>query len=292
MESTKMKYIVDLDKGYCTCLAWRFQRRPTNARSCKHLLAASNGTFVPANPMAQQWEKVKPPDIMLLTNNPKVIKTGWWCSEKLDGVRGHWDGKGTMLTRGGLKVKLPPRILAQLPMGVPVDGEFWVKRQFPRSELLKIVENQSGNDYLWRNVRFMAFDSHQKNMSYKERYQYLTLQTNLNVIKTTTITASATPEKLLEKAVQVGAEGIVCRDPNAQYTCGRSKSVVKIKPSFFGIAKLLRRGGKENDLFEEISTGQEFKMRSAPSSISVGSEIKFKYRGRTETGKPLYPVNI
>ena len=30
-------YAVDLDKNYCECPAWRFQKKPAGERFCKHM---------------------------------------------------------------------------------------------------------------------------------------------------------------------------------------------------------------------------------------------------------------
>jgi hypothetical protein len=32
---------------YCTCAAWRFQRKPVTARTCKHLQAFATKAFLP-----------------------------------------------------------------------------------------------------------------------------------------------------------------------------------------------------------------------------------------------------
>ena len=41
------------------------------------------------------------PDFMLLETYKNQNVTGWVMSEKLDGVRGYWDGK-QLFTRGGI----------------------------------------------------------------------------------------------------------------------------------------------------------------------------------------------
>ena len=41
------------------------------------------------------------PDLMLLENYKDQNVIGWVMSEKLDGVRGYWDGK-QLFTRGGI----------------------------------------------------------------------------------------------------------------------------------------------------------------------------------------------
>ena len=49
----------------------------------------------------------EPPKLLLAkTWDESIDPTGWWISEKYDGVRGFWDGD-TMRTRGGKTVYLP-----------------------------------------------------------------------------------------------------------------------------------------------------------------------------------------
>lgn len=285
-------YVTDLKKGFCNCPAWIFQKRPSNARTCKHLLQKSQGKFRPEASDGGKWEKRAHPKIMLYSNKKTDIKKGWWCSEKLDGVRGYWDGHDTMLTRGGLKVVLPARILKQLPKdGTRLDGEFWIDRGIDRSKVLAAVENQHRK--YWQNVRFITFDAH-KSEPYKLRYAYLKSQPRLDVVRMTKVGRHLKDNvaALLEAAVAVGAEGIVCRDPEGLYKIGRNAAVVKVKPSFTGKAKLITKG---RNVFEEITHTEPkepiiFKMIvPRTKSIEVDEPINFIYRGRTSTGKPLYP---
>ena len=49
--------------------------------------------------------------------------TGWWMSEKYDGVRLYWNGS-QFLTRQGKVVKVPKEISSKMP-DVPMEGELW-----------------------------------------------------------------------------------------------------------------------------------------------------------------------
>jgi DNA ligase-1 len=49
--------------------------------------------------------------------------SGWWMTEKYDGMRLYWDGS-QFWTRQGKKVKVPESVARQLPP-VPLDGELW-----------------------------------------------------------------------------------------------------------------------------------------------------------------------
>jgi DNA ligase-1 len=49
--------------------------------------------------------------------------TGWWMSEKYDGVRLFWNGSA-FYTRQGKKLRLPLSITSQMP-NIALDGELW-----------------------------------------------------------------------------------------------------------------------------------------------------------------------
>ena len=63
--------------------------------------------------------------LMLATDwdNEIMDPTGWWMSEKYDGIRAYWDGS-QMFMRTGRKVPLPEKFKDRLP-SVALDGELW-----------------------------------------------------------------------------------------------------------------------------------------------------------------------
>ena len=76
-------------------------------------------------------------------------------SEKLDGVRGRWDGQ-RLWTRGGAPVTPPPGFTRGWP-GEPMEGELWLGRgRF--DEVGALVRRLDADPRAWRGVRFMVFD--------------------------------------------------------------------------------------------------------------------------------------
>jgi DNA ligase-1 len=60
--------------------------------------------------------------------NPDVHDpTGYYMSEKLDGVRCIWDGQ-ELYSRYGNKFNPPDNLKFALPKDFPLDGELWTKR--------------------------------------------------------------------------------------------------------------------------------------------------------------------
>ena len=81
--------------------------------------------------------------------NESIDPTGWWISEKYDGVRGYWDGH-RLRTRGGNPVNAPAYFLAELPGGVALDCELWLGRQ--RFEDTVSTVRRDEPDERWREL--------------------------------------------------------------------------------------------------------------------------------------------
>src|SRR4051794_36228976 len=96
----------------CTCPAWRNQSLGIEKRTCKHLKALRGealelgrvGAPAPPAPRAAAGaggkaassgkpEQEGPPILLANPWDNDQDLTGWWMSEKLDGVRAYWDGK-------------------------------------------------------------------------------------------------------------------------------------------------------------------------------------------------------
>lgn len=82
----------------CTCQAWKFQNKPINLRTCRHLKEfrgedreaariSTGPAATAAAARAANGGKGAVPGVMLAQNytvGKNVV--GWWMSEKLDGV--------------------------------------------------------------------------------------------------------------------------------------------------------------------------------------------------------------
>src|SRR5205823_713460 len=122
----------------CSCPAWRNQSLAIEKRTCKHLKklrgeaaeAARTGGATPgpaktAEQLAAQAQAA--PVLLAETWDGVLDPTGWWMSEKLDGLRAYWDGK-QFLSRQGNRYHAPDWFVEGLP-DVPLDGELWLARK-------------------------------------------------------------------------------------------------------------------------------------------------------------------
>src|SRR4051812_35450220 len=124
--------------GYsCTCPAWRNQSIDPRMRTCKHITKLRGADAeqarlgaaaeLPSRKPEGAEEKEGPPVLLAESWDLETNITGWWMSEKLDGVRAFWNGK-QFLSRGGNLFLAPDWFLADLP-AVPLDGELWIGRK-------------------------------------------------------------------------------------------------------------------------------------------------------------------
>jgi len=107
----------------------------------------------------------------------KVDPTGWWMSEKLDGVRCYWSGS-KLYSRQGNEFLAPDYWKKDLPKE-PLDGELWCGRglfQKTLSIVRRTVTN-SHTDADWKYVTFLVFDaparSEKHKMEYEDRVRWL-----------------------------------------------------------------------------------------------------------------------
>lgn len=80
--------------------------------------------------------------------------SGWVMSEKLDGIRGFWDGK-RLLTRKGLPLAAPQWFIANFPP-FELDGELWSGRgefEFIQSVVLDKVPGKG-----WKRITYNIFE--------------------------------------------------------------------------------------------------------------------------------------
>ena len=96
-----------------------------------------------------EGEEAGPPLLLAESWDNAADLSGWWMSEKLDGVRAYWDGKQFMSRQGNL-YHAPDWFIEGLP-DVPLDGELWLDRKkFQRT--VSIVRRQDKSD-LWKEMR-------------------------------------------------------------------------------------------------------------------------------------------
>ena len=265
-------YVTRPEENYCSCLGWKYQSVPVSERTCKHLNNKKKEQ--------RQYQRVRVPELMLLTKDMRYPRSGWYMSEKLDGVRGHWTGS-QMVTRNGVVVDIPDRIRDILPSDTKLDGELWAQNT-PLHVIVKKIQLREED---WDDdIDFYAFDIAYSHLTFDHVYaELLNMLGEEHVIPQTKLDNVAHIEDYVMQIHEKGGEGLVLRDPKGKYTVGRSRSVVKVKPVLESTAVYVGDG-----VFREmVDDGPTFKMKR--EDIDVGSVVDFRYCGRTSTGKPEHP---
>lgn len=254
--------------------------------------ASVAATQAPAIQLASDWKGPAGIDI-----------TAYFVSEKLDGVRGYWDGQ-RMLTRQGYSIAVPAWFVQDFPE-FALDGELWLGRdQF--DAISSLVRQVSPDEAAWRKVRFMVFDVPSQGDVFAERYAFALahlsdLSAFMAVLPQFRVDSMAALQQKLDEAVSDGAEGLMLHHAQARYQVGRNPQLIKLKPLYDAEAKVIGHipgkgqfTGKLGALRVQTPDGRVFNLgtgftvaqRQAPPDI--GAIVTYQYNGLTANGLPRF----
>lgn len=230
--------------------------------------------------------------------------TGWYMSEKLDGIRGYWNGK-QLLTRKGNIINAPEWFINKLPP-FELDGELWSRRkdfEFIQSTVLKKIPTGS-----WEKISFNIFEVPNQNGNFEKRLEKARIWFQENKTKHVRIIPQivCNGKKHLDEFLQAveskGGEGVIVKDPNQSYHTGRPPYILKYKSfkDMEGVVIAINEGkGKYKDMMGslriKLENGIIFNLGSGFSDIEranppkINSIITFKYYGFTKNGIPKFP---
>src|SRR6476661_5413629 len=301
----------------CSCPAWRNQSIAIEKRTCKHLRklrgdaaeeARVGGALPQRAKKASGEEEDAGPGLLLAESWDNAADlSGWWMSEKLDGVRAYWDGK-QFLSRQGNLFHAPDWFVESLPR-TPLDGELWIARKaFQRT--VSIVRRQDKPD-LWKEVKFLVFDAPARKDPFERRLEFLADTLGRKPLAH----AAHHPhdrcrglDHLREELARVEAlsgEGLMLRQPGSAYEVGRSATLLKVKTFKDAEATVVghqggtgKHKGRLGALLVRLTDGKEFavgtgftdKEREAPPP--VGSVITFRYQELSDAGIPRFPSYV
>ena len=244
----------------CSCVAWKMQSKQIDIRTCKHLCeylgVESERTRVGNDNMPTKYKRTGPPvlataavvSISPVTPAPATpIKksypclladkyedgdpTGYWMSEKLDGVRAIWDGTD-FRTRNNNILHAPDWFKAPLPKE-RLDGELWLGRDM-FEKTMSIVRRLNPNGG-WKDITFRIFDAPDANGGFEDRQDHLnglTLPPHAQVVIQFKCLGKHHLEQYLDAIVQQDGEGAMLRKPGSLYVARRSSTLLKVKPFY------------------------------------------------------------
>jgi DNA ligase 1 len=303
----------------CSCPAWRNQGATLDRRSCKHLRAYLGDAFEAArvgapaatgSPRAVAADSARsvpdnaPPLLLAHKWEVEHDPTGWWMSEKLDGVRAYWDGEA-FVSRLGNRFVAPDWFVAELPADT-LDGELWVGRKM-FSRTISIVRSGSGGD-LWNHVSYVVFDAPNARGGFEDRIAHAkkvlgsAQATHARVLEHEICTGLIHLRDELARVEQLGGEGLMLRRPNSPYELGRSGSLLKVKTFHDAEGRVIghvpgagRHKGRLGAVICELPDGSTFNIGTGFSDAerddppAMGSVITFRYQELTDDGIPRFP---
>ncbi len=254
------------------------------------------------------WAADAPALMLAKTYRPGIDLRDFWVSEKLDGVRGRWDGQH-LLSRGGQVIAAPPWFTAGWPP-VPLDGELWSGRgQFENT--VSTVRQQQPDDAAWQRIRFMVFDLPAHTGVFSERLRAgaaLVESLNLPWVQLVPQTRGgnhADLMKRLDDVVRHGGEGLMLHRGDALYRTQRSDDLLKVKTHEDAEARVTgyeagrgRHVGRTGALWVETPEGQRFRIGSGLSDADrknpppIGTWVTYRFRGHHESGLPRFATFV
>jgi DNA ligase-1 len=322
----------------CSCPAWRNQRGGIERRTCKHLkayrgeaaelarvgaeniagkpgtkAASASASAAPAASSSGSGSKAAvkkdtaPPVLLAHAWENDVDLTGWWMSEKLDGVRAYWDGT-MFVSRLGNQFLAPKWFVEGLP-DHPLDGELWIgRKQF--QETISVVRRTDQSDE-WKKVRYVLFDAPGIEGPFEQRIEFLREKFGpgahefTSYLEHVTCTGNDHLREELARVEALGGEGLMMRMPGSKYVAGRSSTLLKVKNFYDAEARVVahvpgkgKHKGRLGALDVELPDGTRFSVGTGLSEKEredpppLGAVITFRYQELTDGGVPRFPSYV
>ncbi|SEA59725.1 DNA ligase-1 [Desulfuromusa kysingii] len=230
--------------------------------------------------------------------------SGWLMSEKLDGVRGYWDGE-KLFSKNGHLLNPPALFTRDLPT-FPLEGELWGGRN-TFEQTISIVKRKQTHDG-WLALKFAIFDVPDAPGEFTRRIKVAQdwfvehPSAYVFVIPQIVVKDKRHLQRELQHIEDLGGEGLIVRNPNAVYSAGRSMEILKVKSYQDAEATVIahlpgkgRNTGWLGALLVELNDGTQFRVgtgfsdKERKNPPAVGEVITFKYYGKYLSGIPKFP---
>lgn len=251
-------------------------------------------------------------------SDPKVQNKIYYASRKHDGLRCHIymkDGELHTSSRGGQNYDIAAyyiltdafiKQLLQSNPGMILDGELyhhgWNLQKISGLGRLETLHHDH------TQLRFYCYDIVDESKTFEDRLSILksinpSWNSLLTIVEHVKVSSEDEIDKLHDKWIEEGYEGLVLRDPDMPYKCGgRDRRMMKVKKFTDGefTIKGLVEGLRDEDLCFLMVTadGNEFKAKPIGDRILkqwyrdninslIGNKGTVKYFGFTETENPV-----
>lgn len=239
--------------------------------------------------------------------------TDYYMSEKLDGIRAFYLGKGKFVSRNNKPIYAPKWFTDKLP-DIVIDGELFTRRG-DFSNISSIVRKKIPIDSEWDNITYMVIDLPNTPGKFEARYNKavdLFYTSNIaELIKQYPIKNNEEFDKLHKQLVKKGAEGTMLRRKCSMYEHKRSRVLLKVK-DFFDDEVIVdgheKGSGKYNDILGNLivhwkqnskkykgnfnvgSGFTDYERKKYKTLYPVGTVVTIKYWELQPSGKPRFPI--
>jgi len=232
-----------------------------------------------------------------------IDPTGWWMSEKLDGVRAHWDGQ-KLFSKTGNEIFAPPYFTKVLPR-FPLDGELWKGKGFFEETCTAVIRRKPTDEQewvkLWEGVTYHIFDAPEYPGPFENRMDYAkklvgTYHPILRIIPMKKCEGLAHLKKELELVRQTQGEGLMLREPGCDYVHGRSRTLLKVKPYREDEVRMVGKNTEAKSLIGETRNGEQCTIKCSlwdfECAPQAGAVITVRHAGHHKSGKPKFPFML
>lgn len=229
--------------------------------------------------------------------------SGWWISEKLDGIRAYWNGS-EFVSRLGNTFVAPEWFAAALPK-LTLDGELWAgRKRFQRA--VSIVRRQDASDD-WKEIVFVVFDAPATAGTFEDRLAVagdalVGGAAHVRVHTHERCRDIAHLREELDRVEREGGEGLMMRRPGSRYEIGRSRTLLKVKTFRDAEAVVVghlpgagKHKGRLGALLVEMPDGKRFSVGTGLSDEErlhppdLGTVITYRYQELSDGGVPRFP---
>lgn len=239
--------------------------------------------------LAKVWKK---------SNNP----TGYWMSEKYDGVRAIWTGT-QLMSRNGNPLYAPSFWTKDLPADVQLDGELSMGRNTFQDTVSIVRSSKKDSD--WNKIRYLVFDTIHDTDLFEQRIERIPRNHPfIDVVQHISCRDQYHMDSFFDHVhSSLGGEGIMLRAPKSVYFYGRSNMLYKVKSFLDEDAVVIgyisgkgRLEGKIGALVVKGPGGKTFRLGTGLSEHDrlhpppINSVVTYKYQEITRDGNPRFPV--
>jgi len=224
-------------------------------------------------------------------------------SEKLDGIRGYWDGK-KLRTKAGYVIHVPKYFIHNFPP-FALDGELWIKRNAYEEVACVVLDEIPSKG--WQKVTYNIFEVPKAEGNFSQRLakakSWFKAHPNkfVRFIPQKRCKNKTTLMRYLKKVTKLGGEGVIVKEPRVSYFSGRSDFILKVKSFSDSEAKVIaihEGKGKFKNMMGSMTVqmedgtvfklGSGFKTNLRKNPPKIGTIVTFKYYGWTKNHKPKF----